>query len=540
MNKNIYICLFTCLIFVGCIENDYPLPTIKAEIKEVVIEGSQSVKINDETNTITIKVADTLDLSSLQVEKLIVTDKVKIIPDEKACKDFVNFPDTSFVSADSLPVSANTYMNFKQPVSFLLRLYQDYEWTVNVSHEIVRKIKVKNQVGQALVDEATKNVIIYVDEKEQSSFRNIEIQELQLGSSIAKTTPEPSLVTDFTRPRIFLVSAFGETEKWTVSVKYPTGDMKTTLVSAWARRFYINGTTKTGVVDIKYREKGADEWEYMLSGDLTVEGESFLAVLTHLYPETTYEYTLTVDGESGAIEEFTTDKIEIVPNLGFDNWISANGTVYPNLDLEANYFWDSGNGGAKTAGKTPTEEEKRDVIKGSAANLHSEYALVAFAAGNVYTGQFIKAIVDLKNPGAELDFGRPFTGRPSGMRGFYSYRPGTIDYAKEPYTAMRGDKDSCHIYVALFDWTQPFRVNTQKSQFVDLSWSNESMIAFGEFKTNAANTDYSTFKINLKYKDYFTKPTYILIVATASKYGDFFTGSTSSVLLLDEFELVFE
>lgn len=71
---------------------------------------------------------------------------------------------------DSLPATANTRMNFKQPVSFLLRLYQDYEWKVNVSHEIVRKIKVKNQVGQALVDEVTKNVIVYVDEKSNLPF----------------------------------------------------------------------------------------------------------------------------------------------------------------------------------------------------------------------------------------------------------------------------------------------------------------------------------------------------------------------------------
>ena len=166
--------------------------------------------------------------------------------------------------------------------------------------------------------------------------------------------------------------------------------------------------------------------------------------------------------------------------------------------------------------------------------------MVAFAAGNIYTGKFVKAIVDLANPGAELDFGRPYVGRPSGMRGYYSYRPGTIDYAQGAYADMMGQKDSCHIYIALFDWTQPFRVNTQKSLFVDLSWSNESMIAFGEFKTGATNTDYSTFKINMKYRDYFTKPTYILIVASASKYGDYFTGSTKSVLLLDEFELVFE
>ncbi|RHJ94161.1 PCMD domain-containing protein [Parabacteroides bouchesdurhonensis] len=539
-NKALYICLSVFLIFTGCIKNDYPLPTIKAEIMEIAIEGTQSIKINDETNTVTIKVADTLDLKNLQIEKLVVTDNTTIIPDEKACKDFVNFPDTSFSSINYLPASANTYMDFRKPVSFLLRLYQDYEWKVNVSHAIDRKIRVKNQVGQALVDENTKNVIIYVDEEEQPSFRNIEILDLQLGSSIAETVPDPALVTDFTRPRVFLVSLFGETDQWTVSVKYPPADMETTTISPWARRVYIEGYTKTGIVDVKYRVKGDQDWEYILSSDLTVEDGSFQAVITHLQPETTYEYVLTVDGSDKSVEEFTTEKMELIPNLGFDNWINTNGTYYPNLDLEANYFWDSGNGGAKSANKTPTEEEKRNVVKGSAAYLHSEYAMVAFAAGNIYTGQFLKAVVDLKNPGAELDFGRPYTGRPSGLRGYYNYRPGIIDYAKEPYADMMGQKDSCHIYIALFDWTQPFRVNTQKSLFVDLSWNNESMIAFGEFKTNATSTDYSTFKINLKYRDYFTKPTYILLVASASKYGDYFTGSTSSALWLDEFELVFE
>ena len=53
-------------------------------------------------------------------------------------------------------------------------------------------------------------------------------------------------------------------------------------------------------------------------------------------------------------------------------------------------------------------------------------------------------------------------------------------------------------------------------------------------------SEYKQFKINLTYRDYFTRPKYILIVASASKYGDYFTGSTSSVMYLDECELVFE
>ena len=56
--------------------------------------------------------------------------------------------------------------------------------------DIVRKIKIKNQVGSALVDDYTKNVIVYVDSTDRAALlRNIEIEELQLGSSIAQTTP---------------------------------------------------------------------------------------------------------------------------------------------------------------------------------------------------------------------------------------------------------------------------------------------------------------------------------------------------------------
>lgn len=51
---------------------------------------------------------------------------------------------------------------------------------------------------------------------------------------------------------------------------------------------------------------------------------------------------------------------------------------------------------------------------------------------------------------------------------------------------------------------------------------------------------YEKFTIDIQYRDLTRKPTYIVIVATSSKYGDYFAGSTTSVLLLDEFELSFD
>lgn len=533
------LCLCIGLLGTGCIENDLPYPTIVGEIQEIEVEGMVSAKIVDATATVNVKVADTVDLKDIRVKKLVVTEKMKVYPDSLACIDFVHFPDTGFVSADSLPATANTRMNFRDPVKFRLSLYQDYTWTVHVTHDINRIISVKNQVGQAFVDEYTKNVVIYVDSVAQPSLRNIEILSLQLGSSIAVTEPDPTLITDFSRPRIFRVTLFGETEEWTVSVQYPPADMQTTELSAWAKRAYIKGKTSTGVVSIDYREVGATAWESMLSNELTVEGEDFLAMLTHLRPSTDYEYQLTIDGKTQPVETFRTDSAQQFPNFSFDSWHQEGKVWYPNPDMSAeNYFWDSGNKGTSIAGgKNPTSEEKKDVIKGSAIRMASEYVVVKFAAGNIYTGSFVDII---GTKGAMIDFGRPYTARPSGLKGYYKYTSGVIDNTNTTYAGMMGQKDSCHIYMALFDWTGPFRVNTVEETFIDLSWNNESMIAFGELKTDQSISDYQPFRIQLTYRDYFTKPKYVVMVASASKYGDFFTGSTGSILLLDECELIFE
>lgn len=55
----------------------------------------------------------------------------------------------------------------------------------------------------------------------------------------------------------------------------------------------------------------------------------------------------------------------------------------------------------------------------------------------------------------------------------------------------------------------------------------------------SGNVVWKQFTIDLKYRDLTRKPKYIIVVASASKYGDFFTGSESSVMLIDDFELVY-
>lgn len=537
------------LLLAGCVKNEFPLPTIVCSITGFGLDGMTLVKIDAEAHTVVAKVIDTLDLRNLRVNRLEVTEKTTVIPDEKACIDFSHFPDTGFVSVDSLPATVNTRMNFKEPVNMLLRLYQDYPWTITVQHDINRVIKVKGMQGEPLIDEENHNVVILVDSATYPKLNNIEIEELQLGCSVSTIEPAPELVTDFTRPRIFKVTAFDEEEIWTVSVRYPSGDEgQTAKLSPWTKRAYIEGTTKTGNVSARYRELQTTEtkaddnasWESVLSNEIEIfEDGRFVLTFTHLKPGTTYEYELTVDNKTNNIQTFTTEPEEKVPNLSFDEWFKDGKSWYANKDLtDENYFWDSGNKGSNTIGEAnPTSPETNDVVKGKAARLESKTVASVFAAGSLYTGTFGK-VEGLS--GASLNFGRPYSSRPSALKGYYKYNSGTIDKAKAPYEELIGQKDSCHIYVGLFTWDKPFPVNTSTGTFVDRTWDNENMVAYGELVNGETIKDYTSFTIRLKYRDYTTKPTYILVVASASKYGDYFTGSTSSVLLLDECELVFE
>lgn len=535
------------LLLGACVENDLPYPTIVGEIEEFALQGQTSIKINKTEGTIAVKVVDTLDLRDLRVEKLVVTEGMRIIPDSAACKSFAHFPDTGFISVDSLPATANTRMDFSRPVSFLLRLYQDYTWRVTVESDITRKVEMENQLGAALIDVDTRNAIVYVDSTAQPSLRDVHIKTLQLGRSNAVVTPDPQTVTDFTRPRVFFVSAFGQTEEWTVSVAYPPKGMSFTTLAPWAKHATLKGTTRTGQVSAIYRElpavvsKAEGEWESVLASEIKIDEEgNFTLSFTHLKPATTYEFQVTVDGVSEEVKQFTTEAVQTVPNLSFDDWFKDGKSWYPNINLDPeNYFWDTGNKGSNAVGEAnPTSPETADVIRGKAAKMESKTVAGVFAAGSFYTGTFNK--VEGLN-GASLYFGRPFTGRPTALAGYYKYNCGTIDKAKDPYKELIGRPDTANIYMALFSgWTAPFLVNTNEGTFVDLTWNNDNLLAFGEIRQGQTVKDYTRFRIDLQYRDETTKPTYVLIVASASVFGDYFTGSTSSVLLVDELELIYE
>ena len=52
--------------------------------------------------------------------------------------------------------------------------------------------------------------------------------------------------------------------------------------------------------------------------------------------------------------------------------------------------------------------------------------------------------------------------------------------------------------------------------------------------------EWREFTVKLDYTATDVVPTHLMIVCSASRYGDYFTGSSDSVMWVDDFELVYE
>ena len=329
-------------------------------------------------------------------------------------------------------------------------------------------------------------------------------------------------------------------------------------VNAWATFAYLeaNNVTADGEVDpstvkFNYRKKGETEWQEIAA---TESEGTYTARPTGLEDNTTYEYCLSVDGILANMgTEFTTEEATALYNGGFDNWHQASGVWYAVAEGDyngGNAFWDSGNKGASMMSKNPTSPETSVVHTAGeekkSAKLASQYVgigglLGAFAAGNLYTGHFVKTI---GMSGAEIQFGSPFTGRPTQLHGFFQYTAGTVDYYGDttPSDALvkDGGTDMNSIYIALSDADAPYTVNTSEAKFVDFD-NDPNIIAYGELPVSECITTsgWKEFTIDLIYRDMTRKPKYIILVCSASKYGDYFTGSTGSVMYIDDFELIY-
>lgn len=361
-----------------------------------------------------------------------------------------------------------------------------------------------------------------------------------------------------------------ETEKeYTYEIMVPvtsSTQLEVASANAWSSFALLEGkiaSIKEGVeldpscMKFEYKTENAADW---MECTATKEGDLFKATLKGLTPATTYSYRLSytkaADNYSSDPKMFTTEVAKALPNGNLDNWYKDGKTWYANLNAN-NFFWDSSNPGTTTgagalvnANPTQGNESKVHTTGGKSAELKSQYAsafgIGKFAAGSLYSGRFNSLV---STSGAKIDFGQPFTERPTQLTGWFLYSTGQINYvggSQPSNTVTDKDQDLWSGYIVLTTGTYQLdntnMAGTSKDFAKLLADDNDNfVVAYGALSDAECVTSsaWKKFTIDLVYKDLEKKPTHIIVVFSSSKYGDYFTGSTSSLLYLDDLELIY-
>ena len=316
-----------------------------------------------------------------------------------------------------------------------------------------------------------------------------------------------------------------------------------------------------GKLFLQYRKKGTEDWTTvdnatLMAANAITEVSGGVEVsynVTGLQASTQYEYQLAQDGAPVVTSNTIAFTIEgeSLYNGGFELWhYETNKEIaYPTAS-ESIKYWSSSNPGSGSVLKSLAKLTDRttDYVHGGtyAAKLQSKSTMGILAAASLYTGEF--GNLNVTSQEASLKWGVPFTGRPASLHGYMMYKPGTVNLAKTaasdgtplPSEAPReGELDHCHIFCALMNINAPLDVsNGDLSTFPTWTNRNDSRIVAYGIKVQTTTQDgWVEFDIPLEYYQTGVIPKYLVIVAAASKYGDYFHGSSSSVLYLDDFEL---
>ena len=362
-----------------------------------------------------------------------------------------------------------------------------------------------------------------------------------------------------------------------------TGLSASSIYEIWAGHATVHADVDEGefsdpsAIKFAYRAEGASDWTTV---DATRSAEGvYDAVLKGLKPSTKYDYKLVIAGtDQGDAMTFTTEAAPNVPNASFEYVSKVSGTKYykwydPSCEVEncRTMFWGSGNGEGSegvngSANMNIIITEPSDDAKDGSRSVcaMSKSAVGMLAAGNIFTGQFAGLV---GTSGGKVNFGRPWTSRPTGIRLWVKYSGGDVNIITnlpEGADFKKGYKDRASVKIALGTWSHrtyggtkdsPVLVNTtDASTFVDyrtdastiadgeliLYGEGKQQINGGQVEENVSVGEWRQVTIPFSYHRLTEYPTHIIISCASSMYGDYFSGSDSSKFWVDGVELLYE
>lgn len=424
------------------------------------------------------------------------------------------------------------------------------------------------------ITDAVVNAGLLRDES-YNADRNLVLSYLTLTSKLLNSLPERDSEYVMT---ISVTDNYGKTKVQDIRLAVGEGavvvedpvivspfDASENYLALRSRSVTLNGSivsADSGTPGIRYRESGTSDWTFVPAPSATADrasrrhlspaqarrspGIPFSVTLNGLKPGTRYEYQAAAGEFASPSYYFTTETEFVIPNASLEEWsnYSANNKVLlPGAGGERT-FWDSGNHGSATMSVTLTQSSTDMVHSGSnSARLRSQFvglgALGKFAAGNLFAGEYYKT----NGTNGEIYFGREYdNSHPTALKVFVNYRPQAADKnGCKGGKLKQGDLDKGQIYVALT--TEKIHVDTR---YTDQLWNTAApaVLAYGEkiFTENyGPDGQLQELVIPIDYKESAktNKPLYLVIVCTASYYGDFFDGGEGSCMYVDDFELVY-
>ena len=500
----------------SCLENDIPYPTVEGQFLSITVEGqSKSTTIDTKNYIATLNLSEQVDINN------------------------VNITDYSITEGATISVDLLGTIDMSRDHTVTITTYQDYTWTLTASQTIERYFTVEGQVGSSVIDTDGHRAVAYVSEDHGNTA--VTVTSIKLGpEDVSTMTPDLTGETiDFSSPQKVTLNYFDNEEQWTVYVETTDVAVSLTQVDAWTNVMWVYGEATEGSDNgFEYRQQGDSDWTRVPSSQQTDNGGTFYAYIKGLSEYTTYEVRAVSDDLTSDTQTATTEGTTDIPNFSFDDWHLDGKIWYPWAE-DDDGFWDTGNRGATTLGDSNSIpcDETWDGNDGKSAELASTFvgvgALGKLAAGNLFTGSY----KETDGTNGILDFGQPFTGRPTKLKGHLKYSAATISHTNSELTAMKGQPDTAVVYIALTNWSEPFEVRTRQSTRNLFDSEADYVIAYGELQLTETVEDWTEFTIDIDYNWTDEAPSYILIVSSASKYGDYFTGGDGGTLWVDDFSL---
>lgn len=528
--------LLLAAVLCGCIENDIPFARIPLSITALKVEGQTGEAVFSEKDlTATVTLGETVNPKSVKIDTIGYTDKAK----------------AGLASGDVIDLTGDYEVT--------LSLYQDYVWKIVRNQPIERRLTVTNQVGNAVFDEETHQVTVYITKS--SKLKDVKLVDLKLGPAGAAYNGEteglPAVTwkrySNYAMTTVQVTFSDFVDEEWTVKVYNSSSDVLTEQADGWVNVAWLYGAGVAGTdCGFEYREQGDEEWTTVPKEYVTVNGGQFSARVPHLKANTTYECRAYSGEQKAATLQFSTVDVGSVPNMGFEDWHTSEKSVICPWAKEGTIFWDSGNHGSAIVGSKNITTNVTDVRPGTtgkyAARLASEDILgIKFASGNLFVGEYKKT----QGTNGILGFGREFQSYPTALKGWFKYKTAPISKVSNGYEALKNEPDTCIVWVALGDWELSLNAETGQKTAVEIQTDNNNngkyfdkndshVIAYGEMICGENVDEYRQFEIELVYRVTNRKPTSLLIVCSASKYGDYFTGAPGATLWVDDFSLEYD